>query len=134
MILGPGQKFHNSTKEIVQSLKGLLPKDVFVGTQVPSKRLPKMVIVIDGGGSMLSEITRSQRINLMCWSGNTWEQAADFCYEVDTLMASLSGKPYSQIIYVERAILPVPSGDGESAEVPVYSSAYDLVIASTNAI
>lgn len=132
MFLNNNQFFHNSLKEITVALREALPSDVFVGTQIPTKRKPRMVILIDAGGGLIGPITRTQRINLMVWGGDTWEATGDFAFDVDFIMRGLGGIQGSQIISVEPSFFPVPSGDGESTSTPVYSSGYDLVVASQN--
>lgn len=128
------QRWHNSTKEIVVSLREILPPDVFVGIQVPSSRKKKMVIVVDAGGGNAGPFLRSQRINLMIWFDNSWENTGDWAYEVDSLMRSLDARPFSNIVSIDTAVFPVPSGDGESSTTPVFSAGYDLLISSQDKI
>lgn len=131
-FLTNNQHFANGAIEVVKTLREALPSDVFTGIKIPSKRPQKMVIVIDGGGSLLSPTTRSQRINLMMWGGTTWEETGIFANEVDFIMRGVGAQPYSRIIWAEVVTFPVPSGDGQSSETPVYSAAYDLIIVSEN--
>lgn len=131
MLLGP-LKFSNHQKEVVQFLKTKFPADVFIGSRVPTTRKDKMIIVINGGGTTLEDIRGTNRINLMIWYGNTWESCYDFALDVDSVMRGINDVEHTNIIDCQTVVLPSPTGDGENVNVPVYSCAYDLIIASYN--
>lgn len=122
----------NAQKMVIQYLKQNLPEDIYIGLQIPKTRRKKMVIVLLAGGNHLKDVHNNVRINLMCWFGDSWEQTLDFALDVDAVMQGIDQIPYSPVSYVETALTPTPSGDGESSETPVVSASYNLNILSEN--
>lgn len=123
----------NVQKEIIQRIRARVPVTTFVGSIVPTTKKDVMIIVINAGGTKISEVISLTKINVMVWGGKTWEESFDLAIEVDYIINGLNDlEEKSQIINIETSVLPVPSGDGERMETPVYSCSYDVYSVSEN--
>lgn len=123
--------FPNVVKLILPHLKQHLPPSVYVSSVVPKVRRPEMAILRIVSGSELGDIRASVVVNILVWA-ETWERSLDLSLEVDARMRMLNDGLGTGIISCKSNILPIPSGDGESVEVPVYSSSYSLIVNAEN--
>lgn len=122
--------FPNSVKMLVQYLKANLPSGTVVSSVIPANRSSNMVIVRLSGGSEGSYWMGTNSFNLMSFS-TSWEKAYDLALEVDAVMRVLDLNPGPlPIISMTTTVLPFPSGDGITAETPVYSASYQMTVSA----